>query len=81
MQQLRMKISDIDRQIAQLFNARFQLVKDIKVFKEKHQIPITDLHREKALISENIKYVDEEFKAYFLKFYQTLMDLSKDFQK
>lgn len=81
MQQLRLKINEIDKEIATLFNARFKLVKDIKAFKEKHHIPITDLNREKALISENSKYVDEEFKAYFLRFYETLLSLSKESQQ
>ena len=33
MQQLRMKITEIDREIAKLFNERFKVVKEIKEYK------------------------------------------------
>ncbi|NMA05622.1 MAG: chorismate mutase [Acholeplasmataceae bacterium] len=81
MQQLRMKITEIDREIAKLFNERFKVVKEIKEYKKLHNLPITDKEREKALLKENLKYIDEEFSQFFIIFYDALMNISKEYQK
>lgn len=81
MQQSRVKINEIDKEIARLFNERFKIVKDIKEYKKLHNLPITDKEREKALLKENLKYIDEEFSPYFIKFYDVLITLSKEYQK
>lgn len=81
MQALRVKINEIDKEIAILFNERFKVVKEIKAYKVKNNLPITDEHREKAIIKDNLAYIDEEFKQYFLTFYETLISLSKESQQ
>jgi len=81
MQALRAKINEIDKEIALLFNERFKVVKEIKAYKVKHNLPITDELREKAIIKDNLAYIDEEFKQYFLTFYKTLISLSKESQQ
>lgn len=81
MHALRTKINEIDKQIAELFNERFKIVKDIKAYKIAHNLPIIDTKREKAIIKQNLSYIDEEFKAYFLTFYETLLTLSKESQQ
>ncbi len=81
MQRSRVKINEIDKEIARLFNERFKIVKDIKEYKKLHNLPITDKEREKALLKENLKYIDEEFSLYFIKFYDALITLSKEYQK
>ncbi|MGI6360470.1 MAG: chorismate mutase [Acholeplasmatales bacterium] len=81
MQQSRIKINEIDKEIARLFNERFKVVKEIKKYKKLYNLPIADKEREKALLRENIKLIDEEFSPYFIKFYETLMTLSKEYQK
>lgn len=81
MEQSRMKINEIDKEIAKLFNERFKAVKEIRKYKKLHNLPIADYEREKALLRENTKYIDKEFLTYFTKFYETLITLSKEYQK
>ncbi len=81
MQQLRMKITEIDREIAKLFNERFKVVKEIKEYKKLHNLPIADKEREMVLLRENLKYIDDEFTIYFIIFYDELMKMSKEYQK
>lgn len=74
---IRKDIDHIDQQITQLLIERYDLVKDVKIYKENHQLPILDQSREDVINSKlkDLKYSDELIKIYHL-----IMSLSKDIQ-
>lgn len=77
----RKKIDQIDESIAKLINERFKVVSQIKEIKHTEQITLEHKDREEIIINQNMAFVDELYKPYFLRVYKTLIEASKDFQK
>lgn len=77
----RKKIDQIDEAIAKLINERFKVVSQIKEIKKTEQITLEHKDREETIINQNMGFVDEPYKPYFLRVYKTLIEASKDFQK
>lgn len=74
-------LNNIDEKISKLLNERFLIIEEIKKIKQKENIEITDLKREKEVISKNEKYVYEDYQKDFHKVYQMILKVSKDIQK
>lgn len=78
----RKKIEEIDRQMAALFEARMRCAKSVAEYKSQTGKPILDAAREKALIAKNEKYIeDEELVPFYRQYLQSVMDISKQYQR
>ena len=74
-------IDDIDRKIISLFKERMNAAKEIALYKKEHNLPVLNKEREVLLINKNIEVLNnEELKDYYLKFFNQLLEVSKDYQ-
>lgn len=77
----RKKIDIIDKKMAQLFEQRMNIVKDISLYKKTRGIAISDKTRENEVIKRNIDFIDDnEIKEYYVNFIFSVLKISKDFQ-
>lgn len=77
----RIKINDIDKKVAELFEERMKTVREVAEYKKAHGMQIFDATREKALIEKNQAYIkDDTLKTYYVRFLQDMMDVSKQYQ-
>lgn len=82
LEECRKEIDQIDKQMVELFEKRFELVKEVIAYKQAHDLPIFDASREEAVINKNLNYLkNEELQSYYQDFLQHLMDLSKQYQQ
>ena len=82
--QSREELNQIDRQIAELFDARMRVTPDIAQYKLASGKPIYDPEREKQVIrrvQDMFPQRSEEFREELATLFHTLMDLSKEQQK
>lgn len=78
----RKKIDTIDKQIAELFEERFNVVKDVIDYKIENRLPILNSGREKEITEKNMNRIqDEDIREYFKVWYEELLLLSKEYQK
>lgn len=79
---LRSKIDAIDDQIIALFESRMALVKDIGEYKKLNHINVLDTNREANVLSRvKLKLQDKTLEPFVLELFETLMRVSKDYQK
>lgn len=79
--ELRLKINEIDEQMLKLFEERMHVAKGIGEYKKEHQLPILDQSRENALLEMmKNKVSDKELVSYYEDFLKYLMSLSKAYQ-
>lgn len=75
-------INEVDVQLAALFEKRMEAVKMVAEYKKQNNLPIFDENREKEICKKEIEYIkNDELKSYYLEFIQSLMDISKKFQR
>ena len=78
----RTEIDAIDREIVALFERRMQVVVDVARIKKENGIAILDANREKEVIAKVQSYLkDDHLKEELAEVYETLMKVSKDYQK
>lgn len=78
----RIKINKIDEQMASLFVQRMAASKLIAEYKQENNLPIFDKKREEEIILKNQKLIkNEELVEYYVKYIQSLMDISKQYQQ
>ena len=78
----RAEIDAIDREIVALFERRMQVVVDVARIKKEKGIAILDANREKEVITKVQSYLkDATLKEELAEAYETLMKVSKDYQK
>ena len=78
----RAEIDAIDREIVALFERRMQVVVDVARIKKENGIAILDANREKEVIANVQSYLkDAALKEELAEAYETLMKVSKDYQK
>lgn len=78
----RAEIDAIDREIVALFERRMQVVVDVARIKKENGIAILDANREKDVIQKVQSYLkDATLKEELAEAYETLMKVSKDYQK
>ena len=78
----RAEIDAIDREIVALFERRMQVVVDVARIKKENGIAILDASREKEVIDKVQSYLkDDHLKEELAEVYETLMKVSKDYQK
>ncbi|MBE6108924.1 MAG: chorismate mutase [Erysipelotrichaceae bacterium] len=77
----RLAIDEIDARLAELFEKRFEVVRDIIDYKVENRLPILDSSREKQIIETNVSRIqDDDIRVYFRKLYADMLDLSREFQ-
>ena len=78
----RIKINEIDAKMIELFKERIQAVMQVLEYKKEHNLAGFDEKREIELIAKNIKLLnDSELEKYYLKFFQGVLESSKDYQR
>ena len=78
----RAEIDAIDREIVELFERRMQVVVEVARIKKENGIAILDASREKEVIAKVQSYLkDAALKEELAEAYETLMKVSKDYQK
>lgn len=82
LEEARSEIDVIDKELAQLFEKRFHLVKDIIDYKVENRLPILDAGRENEIIERNTNYIeDADLQKYFRKLYTYMIEVSRDYQE
>ena len=77
----RLKINEIDKEMARLFEERMKAVLEVLKYKKEHNLPVFDEKREIELIERNISLLhDESLKEYYLIFFRALLESSKKYQ-
>ena len=78
----RAEISQIDRDMALLFEKRMEQSKIVAEYKAEKGLPIKDIKREKELLEKNRKFIkNKETEGYYLRFQQSVMDISCLYQE
>ncbi len=76
----RKEIEDIDRKIAELFEARMRAAKSVAEYKKQRGLPVEDKAREEELISQNSCLVREDLREYYAIFERDVMKVSSLYQ-
>ena len=81
LEQARAQISEIDAEMARLFEKRMEAARLIAEHKMEHGLPILDAAREQALIDRNSVLIrDPVIREYYVPFLKGTMDVSKAYQ-
>lgn len=80
--ELRMEIDALDKNLVEILEKRFKVVKEVGDYKKQNNLPIFDEQREKEVIESKRELLsnEEDFK-YYKKIFQLIMDISKDMEK
>ena len=82
LQEARVQINEIDREMASLFERRMQAAKEIAEYKKERGLQIYDAKREQTVIEKNAAYItDIDIRSYYVKFLQDEMAVSKQYQE
>ena len=77
----REEIDAIDKVIAESFEKRMDIVLKVAEYKKKNNIQTFDPQREQKMKDKNQNYIKSEMlKSYYLKFLQSYVDISKEYQ-
>lgn len=78
----RVEINEIDDKIIELFEARMHVAKKVGLYKKERNLPILNKDREAIVIERNVsKLKDKSLANYTTRFFEKLMDLSKELQE
>ncbi len=81
LQTLRQEIDAVDRDMAALFTARMQAVKEVAAYKRAHGLPVSDAAREAAVIERGAANVPAELRPYYISLLRCVLDVSKQYQR
>jgi len=74
-------ISEVDKEIAVLFEKRMEAVRLVAEYKMERGLPVFDSSRENEVVRKNLENVeDDEIKEFYVPFIKNTMDISKRFQ-
>ena len=80
--ELRVQIDAIDKEMASLFEKRMVISGKIGVFKVKKGLDFYDEDREEAVKKKNREYIsDPVIREYYEGFLEDLIELSRDYQE
>lgn len=78
----RIKINEIDKQMAKLFCERMDSLNDVAEYKKEYALPVIDNQREQEIIQKNLSYVENDaYKDYYVAFMDAILKTSKDYQR
>ena len=79
---LREELDNIDKDMAELFEKRMEVIKDVKKWKENNNYPIYDASRESSMLDKNLKHLkDKELAPYYKIFLEGVTTSSKEYMK
>lgn len=82
LQQARLEIDAVDREMAQLFVRRMRAVEAVADYKREHGLPVFDAAREDAVIAKNaVRVEDETIRPYYVEFLRDTMKASRHYQR
>ena len=82
LEQARLVINEVDKELVELFKKRMAASKIIALYKKENNIAVLDKKREEALVEKNLKLLDDkELEKYYLIFLEGILNASKDYQK
>ena len=80
--ELREKLDIIDREMANLFEQRMEIIENVRVYKEQNNLPILDKSRENSMLEKNSKYIQNpELLDYYAEFLQAVTGVSKKYMQ
>lgn len=75
---LRIKIDEIDKELTKLFEERMNIVLKVSEYKKKNAVPVTDSKREEEVVKKNIERLhDKDYGEDLRKFYEYLIEIAK----
>lgn len=81
LQELRLKIDELDRAAAKLFEKRMKVAADIATYKNAHGIPVLDEKRERSVIEKNASLLDDPtLRPYYADLLKNTMRISREYQ-
>lgn len=82
LENVRIEINKIDKEMAKLFEQRMKAVEDVIEYKIENNMDIFDSSREKEVIEKNTKLLEnDKYSKYYVEFIENLMSISKKYQK
>lgn len=78
--ELRVRIDDINHQMVQLFVERMNVSMDIAKYKLENGLPVLDKERERAILNRMALEAGEPFEDYTQVLFRTLFELSRSYQ-
>lgn len=82
LEEYRQEIDAIDQELTRLFEARLKTVLKVGEYKKQHDLPVLDASREQKVIAKNVdRLEDKQFKEELTKFFQSMMDITKETQQ
>lgn len=82
LQNLRLELDKIDKELAVLFEKRMEVIEKVRVFKIQNNLPFLDSNREKSMKTKNDDYIkNKEFLNYYNEFLTTCTTISKQYMK
>lgn len=81
-EEARLKINEIDREMAKLFCERMDAAAEVAEYKKENGLPILDKEREERLVQKNMSYIDNEaLRDFYANFIRSTIDISKNYQR
>lgn len=80
LEQTRKRIDEIDDTIAKLYGQRMDLVNDVLAAKKQSGKAVSDPEREKKILLRVTSQVDEQYKVYLKRVYESIFETSKAYQ-
>jgi chorismate mutase / prephenate dehydratase len=78
----RLRIDEIDQQMAELFKARMLAVGDVLDYKKQNHLPVLDSSRESKMIEKNVdRFNSPELKTYYEQFLKSILEISRTYQE
>ena len=81
LQDYRNKLDTIDAEIVTLFKFRMETAAQIAAYKKEHGLPVLAAGREKEILERVRAMSGEELAPYASTLFETLMYLSREYQK
>ncbi len=81
LEKAREDINSIDKQMTALFAQRMETVRDIARYKEENKLPVLNAGRERDIIYNITKDMDDQLAEYTKVLYTTMFDLSRAYQE
>ena len=78
----REKITQIDAEMAALFERRMRLSREVAAYKKENGLPVRDRKTESEKLARQKELVEEEaLRPYYAQFLQSVMDISSAYQE
>lgn len=81
LEELKAQVMQADREIAEAFERRMNIVREIAQYKKEHGISVEDTINEQQIIENGSSAIsDSEIRSYFIPFLKSALSASKSFQ-